>query len=141
MLNRLIPGRPSCGLIYVTVATVTLNLSQMLKWEMDAVIQSPLLLLPTPPHDSRSACIAVIGGSSDPETDVASCRGLGAPLVFLYFPDQWQLWQQSTVKPKLPTPDSSRGDVELLSRTKGRACSRIYLSSENVGASRHKLSA
>ena len=52
-------------------------------------------------RDSRSACIAVVDGSSDPETDVASCRGLGAPLVFLYFPDQWQLWQQSTVKPKL----------------------------------------
>ena len=52
-------------------------------------------------RDSRSACIAVVDGSSDPETDVASCRSLGAPLVFLYFPDQWQLWQQSTVKPKL----------------------------------------
>ena len=61
----------------------------------------PLAAFAHPPHDSRSACIAVIGGSSDPETDVASCRGLGAPLLFLYFPDQWQLWQQSTVKPKL----------------------------------------
>ena len=61
----------------------------------------PLAAFAHPPHDSRSACIAVIGGSSDPETDVASCRGLGAPLLFLYFPDQWQIWQQSTVRPKL----------------------------------------
>ncbi len=52
-------------------------------------------------RDSRSACIAVIDGDPNPESAVASCRSLGAPLVFLYFPDQWQLWQQSTVKPKL----------------------------------------
>ncbi len=61
----------------------------------------PLVAFAHPSHDSRSACIAVIDGSPDPETDVASCRGLGAPLLFLYFPDQWQIWQQSTVRPKL----------------------------------------
>ena len=60
----------------------------------------PLTAFAHSPHDSRSACIAVVDGSSDPETDVASCRGLGAPLVFLYFPDQWQLWQQNATKPK-----------------------------------------
>ena len=60
----------------------------------------PLAAFAHSPHDSRSACIAVVDGSSDPETDVASCRGLGAPLVFLYFPDQWQLWQQNATKPK-----------------------------------------
>ena len=62
----------------------------------------PLAAFAYPSHDSRSACIAVVdGGDLDPEPTVASCRSLGAPLVFLYFPDQWQLWQQSTVKPKL----------------------------------------
>jgi type I restriction-modification system DNA methylase subunit len=52
-------------------------------------------------HDSRSACIAVIDGVSDPEETVASCRGLGAPLVFIYFLDQWQLWKQSATRPQL----------------------------------------
>ena len=61
----------------------------------------PLAAFAHSPHDSRSACIAVIEGASDPEETVVSCRGLGAPLVFLYFPDRWQLWQQSTVRPKL----------------------------------------
>lgn len=62
----------------------------------------PLAAFAYPSHDSRSACIAVVdGGDLDPESTVASCWSLGAPLVFLYLPDQWQLWQQSTVKPKL----------------------------------------
>ncbi len=61
----------------------------------------PLAAFAHSPHDSRSACIAVVDGASDSEATVASCRTLGAPLVFLYFPNQWQLWQQSTTKPKL----------------------------------------
>lgn len=62
----------------------------------------PLAAFARSPRDSRSACIAVIdAGGSDPEAAVASCRSLGAPLVFLYFPDQLQLWGQSTVRPKL----------------------------------------
>lgn len=61
----------------------------------------PLAAFAHSPHDSRSACIAVVDGASDSEATVASYRTLGAPLVFLYFPHQWQLWQQSTTKPKL----------------------------------------
>ena len=61
----------------------------------------PLAAFAHSPHDSRSACIAVVDGASDSEATVASCLTLGAPLVFLYFPNQWQLWQQSTTKPKL----------------------------------------
>ena len=61
----------------------------------------PLAAFAHSPYDSRSACIAVVDGASDSEATVASCRTLGAPLVFLYFPNQWQLWQQSTAKPKL----------------------------------------
>ena len=61
----------------------------------------PLVAFAHPSHDSRSACIAVIDGSPDPESTVASCRRLGAPLVFLYFSDQWQLWQQGSAEPKL----------------------------------------
>lgn len=61
----------------------------------------PLAAFAHSPHDSRSACIAVIDGVSDPEATVVSCRGLGAPLVFIYFPGQWQLWKQSTTRPEL----------------------------------------
>lgn len=61
----------------------------------------PLAAFAHSPHDSRSACIAVIDGVSDPEATVASCRTLGAPLVFIYFPDQWQLWKQSATRPQL----------------------------------------
>ena len=61
----------------------------------------PLAAFAHSPHDSRSACIAVVDGTSDSEATVVYCRGLGAPLVFLYFPNRWQLWQQSTTRPKL----------------------------------------
>lgn len=61
----------------------------------------PLAAFAHSSHDSRSACIAVVDGTSDSEATVASCRTLGAPLIFLYFPNQWQIWQQSTAKPKL----------------------------------------
>ncbi len=61
----------------------------------------PLATFAHSPHDSRSACIAVLDGVSDPEATIVSCRGLGAPLVFIYFPDQWQLWKQSTTRPQL----------------------------------------
>src|SRR3989338_6446857 len=53
----------------------------------------PLAAFAHSPHDSRSACIAVIDGVSDAEDAVAACRGLGAPLVFTYLPDQWQFWK------------------------------------------------
>jgi len=60
----------------------------------------PLAAFAHSPHDSRSACIAVIDGVSDAEDAVAACRGLGAPLVFTYLPDQWQFWKQSATRPQ-----------------------------------------
>jgi type I restriction-modification system DNA methylase subunit len=60
----------------------------------------PLAAFAQSPHDSRSACIAVIDGLSDPEAAVVGCRGLGAPIVFTYLPDQWQFWKQSAPRPQ-----------------------------------------
>ena len=60
----------------------------------------PLAAFAHSPHDSRSACIAVIDGVSDSEAAVAACRNLGAPLVFVYVPDQWQLWRQGPARPQ-----------------------------------------
>ena len=60
----------------------------------------PLAAFAHSPHDSRSACIAVVDGVSDADAAVAACRSLGAPLVFTYLPDQWQFWKQSATKPQ-----------------------------------------
>ena len=60
----------------------------------------PLAAFAHSPHDSRSACIAVIDSVSDSEAAVAACRNLGAPLVFAYVPDQWQLWRQGPARPQ-----------------------------------------
>lgn len=60
----------------------------------------PLAAFAHSPHDSRSACIAVIDGVPDSETAVAACRNMGAPLVFSYVPGQWQWWRQGPTKPQ-----------------------------------------
>lgn len=52
------------------------------------------------PHDSRSACIAVIDDGPDAEAAAAACRGLGAPLVFTLLHDQWLFWKQGATKPE-----------------------------------------
>lgn len=60
----------------------------------------PLAAFAHSPHDSRSACIAVIDGVPDSGAAVAACRNLGAPLVFAYVSDQWQFWQQGPERPQ-----------------------------------------
>lgn len=60
----------------------------------------PLAAFAHSPHDSRSACIAVIDGVSDSEAAVIACRSLGAPLVFAHMPNQWQFWQQGPERPQ-----------------------------------------
>jgi hypothetical protein len=69
--------------------------------EFDSPHPIPLVAFAHSPHDSRSACVAVLDEVANPEVDVAACRGVGAPLVFAPFNDQWQLWKQGTDKPQL----------------------------------------
>lgn len=61
----------------------------------------PLIAFAHSPHDSRSACIAVVDDPVEPEVAVAASRRTGAPLVFNCFHDQWQFWKQATDRPKL----------------------------------------
>jgi hypothetical protein len=61
----------------------------------------PLVAFAHSPHDSRSACVAVLDEVAEPEVDVTACRSVGAPLVFAPFNDQWQLWKQGTERPQL----------------------------------------
>ncbi|MGE0825011.1 MAG: class I SAM-dependent DNA methyltransferase [Candidatus Binatia bacterium] len=60
----------------------------------------PLAAFARRPHDSRSACIAVLDNVSDPEVTVSKCRDLGAPVVFAYSADSWLFWKQGTSKPQ-----------------------------------------
>ncbi|MCI0387521.1 MAG: N-6 DNA methylase [Acidobacteria bacterium] len=64
------------------------------------------------PHDSRSACIAVVESISDPETDVVACRSLGAPLVFMCRSNELWFWKQRADKPqfvsRIPEPTLPR---------------------------------
>lgn len=69
--------------------------------EVDSPRRIPLVAFAHSPHDSRSACVAVLDEVAEPEVDVAACRGVGAPLVFAPFNDQWQLWKQGTERPQL----------------------------------------
>ncbi|MBM4049649.1 MAG: SAM-dependent DNA methyltransferase, partial [Planctomycetes bacterium] len=53
------------------------------------------------PFDSRSACIAVIDGFTDPLQDAVACRPLGAPVILVCFPDRLQWWTQGTTRTEL----------------------------------------
>jgi len=61
------------------------------------------------PHDSRSACIAIVESISDPETDAIACRSLGAPLVFTCRSNELRFWKQRADKPQFVTriPEST----------------------------------
>jgi len=63
--------------------------------------QIPLTAFAHYPHDSRSACIAVLEGGLDPKAAVRACRDLGAPLVFTCQPDQLLFWKQTVTGPQL----------------------------------------
>ncbi|MEX0715692.1 MAG: N-6 DNA methylase [Planctomycetaceae bacterium] len=56
----------------------------------------PLVGFAQVPTDSRSACIAVLGQTSEPRIAVEACRELGAPLVFVCFGDTIQWWKQGS---------------------------------------------
>lgn len=59
-------------------------------------ISVPLVAFSQFPTDSRSACVAVIGHTTDPRRAVESCRPLGAPIVFVCFENTLQWWKQGT---------------------------------------------
>lgn len=53
------------------------------------------------PIDARSACIAAIDQTADTKAAVASCRMLGAPVVFVCCEEELQWWQQGAASPSL----------------------------------------
>ena len=62
------------------------------------------------PRDSRSACIVTLDTTGSPETDVAACRKIGAPVVLVCWPDHLQWWKlgstgASEFGPKIPLRD------------------------------------
>ena len=50
------------------------------------------------PHDARSSCIAAVNGFTDPFSDAAACRPLGAPVIFVCFPSHLEWWVQGSTK-------------------------------------------
>jgi hypothetical protein len=53
------------------------------------------------PHDTRSACIAVVDAPSEPEATVIAARLFGAPVVFAVHGGKLQCWKQTTGEPSL----------------------------------------
>ncbi len=50
----------------------------------------PLIGFAQFPTDTRSACVAVLSETPEPRKAVEACRPIGAPLVFVCFPDSLQ---------------------------------------------------
>lgn len=61
----------------------------------------PVAAFADTPHDSRSACIAVIETGQSPETDVIAIRPLGTPVVLACHNGSLQWWKQTTSTPVL----------------------------------------
>ena len=59
----------------------------------------PLVGFAGKPWDSRSACIAVIDGNGNPEAAAASCRELGAPIVWVRHNGTVEWWTQHDKTP------------------------------------------
>lgn len=58
-----------------------------------------LLAFADRPFDSRTASVAVIHGQPVGDSDIASLRPLGSPLVFACLPDHFQFWTQGASRP------------------------------------------
>lgn len=58
-----------------------------------------LLAFADRPFDSRTAAVAVIHGQPAGDSDIASLRPLGAPLVFACLRDHFQFWKQGASRP------------------------------------------
>ena len=60
----------------------------------------PLIAFADQPFDSRTASVAVLDQPNTSESDIASIRPLGAPLVFACLPGEYQLWVQGSKRPR-----------------------------------------
>ena len=61
----------------------------------------PVAAFADTPHDSRSACVAVIETGQSPEKDVIAIRPLGAPVVLACYNGSLQWWKQPPGTPVL----------------------------------------
>lgn len=61
----------------------------------------PVAAFADTPHDSRSACVAVIETGQNPEEDVIAIRPLGTPVVLACHNGSLQWWKQTTGTPVL----------------------------------------
>ena len=61
----------------------------------------PVAAFADTPHDSRSACVAVIETGQNPEEDVIAIRPLGTPVVLACYNGSLQWWKQTTGTPVL----------------------------------------
>ncbi|MEO6750579.1 MAG: hypothetical protein ABIP85_02265, partial [Chthoniobacteraceae bacterium] len=75
------------------------------------------------PLDERSAAIGILPESDDPLGDIAACREVGAPLIFIAGSREWKVWRQSSSgEPKPIRPHTLRAsEVEnYFAREKAR---------------------
>jgi len=61
----------------------------------------PVAAFADTPHDTRSACIAVVDAPEESEPVVTAARPLGAPVVFAVHDGKLQCWKQTTGEPSL----------------------------------------
>jgi hypothetical protein len=59
----------------------------------------PVAAFANTPHDTRSACIAVVDAPAEPEPVVTAARPLGAPVAFAVHDGKLQWWKQTTSAP------------------------------------------
>jgi type I restriction-modification system DNA methylase subunit len=59
----------------------------------------PLVAFSNQPFDSRTASVAVVLGQQIAESEIASLRPLGAPLVFRCLPNCYEMWKQGVFRP------------------------------------------
>jgi hypothetical protein len=79
----------------------------------------PVAAFADTPHDTRSACIAVVDAPAESEPVVTAARPLGAPVVFAVHDGKLQWWKQTTSAPvRMETLDGSRVP-EFFHRHKG----------------------
>lgn len=80
----------------------------------------PLVGFATKPWDFDSACIAVMEGNGDSEAIVQSCRGMGAPIVWVRNNGAVDWWMQRPAKPHLFISKPEREFATLVRRNKDK---------------------
>jgi type I restriction-modification system DNA methylase subunit len=61
----------------------------------------PLAAFARRPLDVRSACLAFLNPTAQPERAVTQCFELGAPLIFIPKAERWQIWRQRAGGPEV----------------------------------------